>query len=152
MAHDNRDSGCGVVAAVLLFLTVGLAVMVLVGLFYFRSASQAAMARDAANKAMQQARAAEHQARVLAQERDSVDAELNPDSVVGISLDGDGTITIDGDQVDLDGLRSRLTDATSTQFVVNVDDHCRFEHISTVLSVFDEIGVERPEFAVPAEE
>lgn len=147
MHHDNRDSGCNAVVAILLLLLVGLAILVLVGLFYFRSAAlhKAAMARDLENVTEQQARAAEV---FLAQDGDSVDAEVNPATVVTIELDAEGIVTVDGVQVDLGGLRSRLTNAASTQFHLNVDDLCRFEHVSTV---FDEVGIERPAL-VPTEE
>jgi biopolymer transport protein ExbD len=79
-------------------------------------------------------------------------AEVNPASEAIIQLDADGNISIDGAPVDLEGLRLQLPNAKSSLFVLHVDNQCRFEHVSRVLSVFDEVGIERPTFTVSDEE
>ena len=150
MRYDNRDSGCGGVAValtVVVVLILGVGVLVLVGLFSFRKAAQvehqAVMARDAAMAAEKRARVAEE---ALAGERDNPDAETDPVSQVAITLDADGSISVDGENVDLEQLRRQLVDANSTDFVVQVDDECRFEHVSKVLFAFEEAGIDQPKF------
>ncbi len=140
MAYDNRESGCGAAAAVvLLVLILGVAVLVLGGLFLVSARKQAVRA----TVAEQQVRAVEVE---LARERDQVVAEVNPASEAIITLDPDGNISVDGAPVDLEGLRLQLPNANSL-FVLDVDNQCRFEHVSRVLSVFDEVGIERPSLA-----
>jgi biopolymer transport protein ExbD len=154
MAYDNRDSGCNAIAAVVLLVLflVGVAILVLGGVFFARKTGQLqvqAARADVEIVAEQQARAVEVE---LATERDQIVAESNPVSEVVIALDADGNISFDGGPVDLEGLRQHLPNADSSQFVLHVDNQCSFESVSRVLSVFDEVGIERPTFAVSGEE
>ena len=148
MAYDNRDSGCGAVAAVvLLVLFLGVAVLVLGGVFFARA--KVVQVKAVGMVAEQQGRAVEGE---LARERDEIAAETNPVSEVVIALDADGNISFDGGPVDLEELRLQLPIADSNLFVLHVDNQCSFEHVSKVLSVFDEVGIERPTIAVSGEE
>ena len=154
MAYDSRDSGCGAVAAVvLLVLFLGVAVLVLGGVFLAYTKVQVqqvqAARADVEIVAEQQARAVEID---LARARDEIAAETNPVSEKVIALDGDGNISFDGGPVDLEELRLQLPTADSSLFVLHVDNQCSFEHVSRVLSVFDEVGIKRPTFAVSGEE
>ena len=121
---------------------IGVAVLLLGGLFVVSARTQAVSVAE------QQVRAVELE---LARDRDQVVAEVNPVSEAIITLDPDGNISLDGAPVDLEGLRLRLPNATSL-FVLHVDSQCRFEHVSRVLSVFDEVGIERPTFTVSSQE
>ena len=69
----------------------------------------------------------------VVQERDEIAAETNPVSEMVIAFDADGNISFDGGPVDL-----QLSIADSSLFVLHVDNQCSFEHVSRVLSMFDE--------------
>ena len=137
MSYENRDSGCGLVAAVLLVLVLGLCVLgVLMGIFFAKTAAkeEAILARDAAVVAQQQAQA------MPPQKLSPSAAEADPVSVVTIEVGVEGGISFEGEPIDFEGLRPRLSNAKSSQFFLKVDRACRFEHVSTVLAEFDKAG------------
>ena len=77
-------------------------------------------------------------------------AAADASSVVELVLDANGAVSLGGEPIDSETLRAKLEEAGSAKFVMRVNNQCSFEHVSGLLTVFDELGLERPEFSVDA--
>jgi biopolymer transport protein ExbD len=168
MGYDNqpRSSSGTVVAIVLLLIFMvlgGLFVAGVGGWFFLRSSrtEQALMvereqavraeqvARAMAEKAARAAQAQADQARELAAEleKEVVD-ETVPGLQISIELDKDGQLKLNGEAIDLPALMDRLKapaadEITSITANVRADNECPFEHVVSVISSCQDLGITR---------
>jgi hypothetical protein len=147
--QHERSSSAGALAAVLAIVGkfACLAILAMGGAAYFWMGAR--MEREHAIVVEQRAVAEAHRAEARAlravAEVNALKATADPRLTFEITMDRDGGVLVDGDQIDLAELRKRLAtakDETSNAFTVRIaaDTDCPLKLIVPVMAVCDELG------------
>lgn len=149
--QDNQDSGCGIAAALLLFLLIGFAGFAGATWFYTTSAREQALRLEAQQVRAQaeaaRAEAIANQATMEASAEGLVTESTNEadeESAI-INLTSEGVIRVEESSLSLEEVRERLVDDAAESYRLIVDRDCRFHHVASLLALFDELGLDRPE-------
>ena len=155
--HEKSSSSgavVGILIAVLLIVVLGGLFLAGIGAFFFVASTrmetrQLVVAEQQASVQLEkfQAMTEMQQAEATAQgqHESGMAATLTLRLDYRVSMDRDGSMSVDGKPVGLDELKARLTrlkDETSNAFSVRftVDSECPVKHLTPVLAVCDDIG------------
>lgn len=162
MGHDHQETNssgavAAIVVAVLLVAILGIVAVAGAGIFWVKTArmeSRTAVIaqhraveqlRRAGVEAQQAAAQAQHEEAIAQLEQSRVAATPSPRLNFEVTLDREGNASVDGEEIDLDGLRARLAklkDETSNTISVriNADPECPAKRLIPVLDLCENVG------------
>jgi hypothetical protein len=155
MGHDERhqSSSSGVLAAVIavVLIVVLLGVLAVLGAGYFlvrSSRVEEMVARERTIAELKRVGEEAHRAAAEAQRQvDEARGEVTPAPRLNfvVTVDREGHVTRDGDEISLDGLRVQLAksqDETHNAFTVYIhaDPECPVKHVIPVLDACEKVG------------